>query len=393
MAETTFRAITKLELGQGAQVTVANAAFDNLSRGISGYVAVSVTSADVTLTDADENDQAKHIFLDLTGVSTGARNVIVPTTPRVYIVRNTTTGGFAHTVKPVAGTGIAVSAGMITLLACDGTNVIQVGGSGTYTDEMAQDSVGAMLDASLTYVDATPLLQRAALTGDVTATAGSNATTIAPDVVTYPKMQNVSAASRVLGRGSAAGAGDVQEMTATTPLAISGTALTVDAATASAAGVVELATAGETTTGTDATRAVTPDGLAGSIFGTAVVSVLIGDPLGSQVTTGDGKAYFRVPSTLNGMNLVGVAASVSTVSTSGLPTYQLRRVRGGSPADMLSTKVSIDANEVDSSTAATAAVIDAANDDLATADKIFFDKDVAGTGELGDAIEMQFLLP
>lgn len=45
--------------------------------------------------------------------------------------------------------------------------------------EAAQDATGAMVDASLTYVDATPLLQRAALTGDVTAAVGSNATTLA----------------------------------------------------------------------------------------------------------------------------------------------------------------------------------------------------------------------
>ncbi len=44
--------------------------------------------------------------------------------------------------------------------------------------EAAQDAVGAMVDASLTYVDGTPLLQRSALTGAVTASAGSNATAL-----------------------------------------------------------------------------------------------------------------------------------------------------------------------------------------------------------------------
>jgi len=48
-----------------------------------------------------------------------------------------------------------------------------------YTDEMAQDAVGGMVDASLVYVDGTPLLSRAALTGDVTASQGSNALTLA----------------------------------------------------------------------------------------------------------------------------------------------------------------------------------------------------------------------
>lgn len=63
--------------------------------------------------------------------------------------------------------------------ACTDGNFLYSGDVTQYTDEMAQDAVGAMVDSSLTYVDATPLLQRAALTGDVTASAGSNATTIA----------------------------------------------------------------------------------------------------------------------------------------------------------------------------------------------------------------------
>lgn len=45
--------------------------------------------------------------------------------------------------------------------------------------EAAQDATGAMVDASLFYTDAGPTLGRAALTGDVTAAAGSNATTLA----------------------------------------------------------------------------------------------------------------------------------------------------------------------------------------------------------------------
>lgn len=56
-------------------------------------------------------------------------------------------------------------------------------------------------------------LRRAALSGDVTATAGSNSTTIANSAVTYAKMQNVSATSRVLGRKTF-GAGVVEELSA-----------------------------------------------------------------------------------------------------------------------------------------------------------------------------------
>jgi hypothetical protein len=67
-------------------------------------------------------------------------------------------------------------------------------------------------------------IRRSALTGDVTASAGSDATTIANDSVTYAKIQNVSAASRLLGRGDS-GSGDVQEITLGTNLTMSGSTL------------------------------------------------------------------------------------------------------------------------------------------------------------------------
>lgn len=126
---------------------------------------------------------------------------------------------------------------------------------------------------------------------------------------------------------------------------------------------------------------------------TRIVTVLVSDPNGAVLDTGNGKAYFRIPSDMNGYDLIAVAASVSTVSSSGTPTWQIRRNRGGSDVDMLSTLLTIDANETDSSTATAAAVIDGANDDVQTADQIYIDRDVAGTGTKGDVIQLTFGLP
>lgn len=170
------------------------------------------------------------------------------------------------------------------------------------------------------------------------------------------------------------------------------------AATTSATGVVELATTAETDTGTDTTRVVTPDGLAGSYAGAKMASLYVVDGA-TTLTTGDGKAYLRIPSYLNGMNLVSCSAAVITTSSSGTPTVMLARGRQSSAtsahtfADMLSTAITIDANEYDSKDATTAAVINGSNDDVATGDLIRVDVDVAGTGTKGLIVTMSFQLP
>lgn len=75
-----------------------------------------------------------------------------------------------------------------------GETVVTISSGSSYTDEMAQDAVGAMVtDGSLVYVDATPLLTRGALTGEVTAPQGSNTTTIAANAVTNTKLADMPA--------------------------------------------------------------------------------------------------------------------------------------------------------------------------------------------------------
>lgn len=109
------------------------------------------------------------------------------------------------------------------------------------------------------------------------------------------------------------------------------------------------------------------------VIGVSVVSE------STTLSTGTAKRTFRMPFAFT---LTGVRASVSTVSSSGLPTVDINE--GGTT--ILSTKLTIDANEYTSTTAATAAVISDAS--LADDAEITIDIDVAGTGAKGLKVYM-----
>lgn len=174
------------------------------------------------------------------------------------------------------------------------------------------------------------------------------------------------------------------------PSLIGGGSGSVSAATDTTAGIVELAIASEINTGTDAERAVTPDALAGSNVGKRVFQVKAFDDA-TAATIGDGKVIFYVPVECNGMNLVDVEGYVTTASTSGNVTVMVRNVTD--TVDMLSTIITVEQDEFSSLTAATAPVIDATHDDVATGDRIAIDVDGAGTGAKGLGVSLTFQLP
>lgn len=115
------------------------------------------------------------------------------------------------------------------------------------------------------------------------------------------------------------------------------------------------------------------------------VSLQLND--GTAMTVGDGKAYFRIPPTLNGFDIIGGSlALVGGASSSGTPTMQIARGRQASPTsahsyvDIFSTPITVDVNEYDSKDATTPAIVNTSNDDLLTGDILRIDVDAIGTG-------------
>ena len=106
------------------------------------------------------------------------------------------------------------------------------------------------------------------------------------------------------------------------------------------------------------------------------------------LTTGDGKLIFACDDSMNGLNLSTPTPTSPPSPARGLPTVQIRNIT--QTADMLTTKISIDASSSRSYTAAAAPVIDTGNDDVATGDLIAVDVDVAGTGAKGLGVILAF---
>lgn len=108
-----------------------------------------------------------------------------------------------------------------------------------------------------------------------------------------------------------------------------------------------------------------------------------------DVTTGDGKSYLHIPTDLQGVNLISVHAEVITAGTTGTTDIQVHNVTQA--LDMLSTKLTIDSGETGSDTAATPAVIDTANDNVAAHDLLRIDIDaVSSTAPKGLLITLGF---
>jgi hypothetical protein len=138
---------------------------------------------------------------------------------------------------------------------------------------------------------------------------------------------------------------------------------------------VVLATHTQISAGTAGDLFMTPEPFMDSRYGIKEICVPVFDS-DEDVTVGDGVKMVGIPSSFNGLNIVGVRAYVYTQGVTGSTDVQVRRRRSGSNVDVLSTKVTIGAEY-----SAADGVINTSNDDLATGDVLLIDVDAVQTTE------------
>jgi hypothetical protein len=136
---------TNLALGQPVTGTesgtwgddVNNAVTSYLDIAIAGGLAVTVTTADVTLTLTQGTSSATNIgsttaqyaILNVSGAMTAARNLILPSSSRQYVINNACTGGFLLTVKGSATSGVTLVNGEKAHVFWNGSDYVKVSNS------------------------------------------------------------------------------------------------------------------------------------------------------------------------------------------------------------------------------------------------------------------------
>ena len=96
-----------------------------IDTSIAGTASVTMTDANYVLTSINgATDEARSMFITLSGTLSTTRNVICPSVSKLYIVTNNTTGGQSIVFTTLAGTGITVPNGRRAIVYCNGTNVV-----------------------------------------------------------------------------------------------------------------------------------------------------------------------------------------------------------------------------------------------------------------------------
>ena len=132
--------------GESATVSTDGTNFYTVGFGQSATFAFDYTVVDVAGTGnyTLSGTELNRIAYKFTGLLTGARNIIVPTTVQQYWIDNETTGAFTFTVKTLSGTGVTVTSGQRAIFYCDGTNVVDADSStASYPISVANGGTGA----------------------------------------------------------------------------------------------------------------------------------------------------------------------------------------------------------------------------------------------------------
>jgi hypothetical protein len=301
-----------------------NAQAAYLDIAIAGGLAITVTTTDVTLAYTQGTSSATNIgsttsqyaILNVSGAMTGARNLIVPSTSKWYIINNTCSGGYTLTVKGSATTGVGIVNGEKALVAWNGSDFVKVASNQitALTGVLPNTSggtgqSGAFTQYGVTYANATTTL--------ATTAAGTSTTVLHGNASGAPTFGAVSLTADVSG---------------TLPIANGGTgASTLAGANIAVINATQTFTATQTLSGSSSAEALVTPNIAevDTISATAATGTINFDITTQSVlyytsnASGNFTVNFRGSSgtSLNTLMSTGQSISATFLVTNGTTAY------------------------------------------------------------------------
>jgi hypothetical protein len=132
--------------------------YQGFEQAIGGRADVTMSgTTTLSLTDSNAAQDARALYLNLSGTLSGAADLVVPALQKSYLVKNGTTGGYAVTIKVTGQTGVSIPNGKTVWVYNNGTDVV------TAVDHIPSLTLGAALpiasggtgSTSTTFVDLT----------------------------------------------------------------------------------------------------------------------------------------------------------------------------------------------------------------------------------------------
>lgn len=135
MASTPLLGLTLPADGTTNWGTLVNTSLSALiDSAIAGTTTITADS-DVTLTStAEAPNEARQMVILCSGVRTGLRTIVAPSSSKMYVVINNTTGGFGVTIAGSGPTtGVTIQSGSAGVVAWNGTDFVRAGGESIAT--------------------------------------------------------------------------------------------------------------------------------------------------------------------------------------------------------------------------------------------------------------------
>ena len=183
------------EIGNGEQASVwgstTNTNWQLIEQAVAGVQTITMSNANYTLTNLNGVlDEARNMVLVVQGTNSGIYQVVAPLNqPKMYVIYNNTTGGYAITIGASSGSVITIPNGVTAQVYTDGTNFYsaQTGSAGNFTvngtlTASGVTDTGSLSAASLSVSGASTFTGAASLNGggtSTTPTTGDNSTKIA----------------------------------------------------------------------------------------------------------------------------------------------------------------------------------------------------------------------